>query len=156
MWVWTWTCCRDLCIQPQRPLRIMARGAQRMGENAQQEAMSHFHPFPRRPLSLGPKQSLGQNLHFQSPKPVGLDCVFKQDFLSFLFFFNWKEALNTLKVASGTSSQHALHLLLFRQASLQPHCKLCFQLQKLVWTRAVTEAVQTGFCNWKGGKTKDF
>lgn len=87
MWVWTWTCCRDLCIQPQRPLRIMARGAQRMGENTQQEAMSHFHPFPRRPLSLGPKQHLGQNLHFQSPKPVGLDCVFKQDFLSFLFFF---------------------------------------------------------------------
>ena len=72
------------------------------------------------------------------------------------FFFNWKEALNTLKVASGTSSQHALHLLLLRQTSLQPLCKLCFQLQKLVWTRSVTEAVQTGFCNWKGGKTKDF
>lgn len=82
-------------------------------------------------------------------------CLSRIFFLSF-FFFNWKEALNTLKVASGTSSQHALHLLLFRQASLQPHCKLCFQLQKLVWTRAVTEAVQTGFCNWKGGKTKDF
>lgn len=62
-------------------LKIMARGAQSMGENAQQEAAPSTNSFPRRPLSLGP------NLHFQSPKPVSLDCVFKQDFLYSHFFF---------------------------------------------------------------------
>lgn len=87
-------------------------------------------PFPRRPLSKGPKQCLSPNLHFQSPKPVRVDCVFKQNFLSF-FFFNWKEALNTLKVASGTSSQHAVHLLLLRQASLQPVASSVFNYKSL-------------------------
>ena len=115
------------------------------------------HPFPRGPLSRVQSNASVKISIFNHPsQSVWTVCSNRIFFLSSFFFFNWKEALNTLKVASGTSSQHALHLLLLRQASLQPLCKLCFQLQKLVWTWSVTEAVQTGFCNWKGGKTKDF
>lgn len=119
----------DLCIQPQRPLRIMARGVQEMGKNAQWAAAPLFCLLPKK--TTGPKQCLGQNLHFQSLKPVALDCVFKQDILSPPFFFNWKEALNTLKVASGTSTQHAQHLLLLRQASLPPIASSVFNYKSL-------------------------
>lgn len=85
--------------------------------------------FPRRPRVLS-NAWVKISIFNRSSQSLWTVCL-NRIFFPLLFFFNWKEALNTLKVASGTSTQHAQHLLLLRQASLPPIASSVFNYKSL-------------------------
>lgn len=87
-------------------------------------------PFPC-PLYLVQRNAWVEISIFNHPSQSACTvCLNRIFFLPLFFLFNWKEALNTMKVASGTSSQHALHLLLLRLAGPAATLRALFSITK--------------------------